>query len=315
MGNRTVLFGCTVAIVICSVLPEAGLRAAISTPTSVTLTWTAPGDDHITGRASTYDIRYSLATITSANWANAARVTGIPAPKVAGSAESFEVTGLISNTAYYFAMRVGDEVPNWSAMSNVIKKSTSKETTPPSAIANLAAGNATISSVALTWTAPGDDGTIGTATTYDIRYATAAITTANWASATKVTGIPAPKVTGSAESFTIAGLSSSTKYYVAVKTADEVPNWSSLSNVPTVTTCGGFCIGTSGNVDCSPDESVDIVDLTTLLRYLFATSDTACICLAEANIDVDLANSVDIADLSRLIDYLFLSHNPLSACL
>jgi hypothetical protein len=210
---------------------SAGLRASQATATSVTLNWTAPGDDSLTGTAAQYDLRYSLSTITAANWSSATQVTGLSAPKAPGNAESFEVTGLASNTAYYFAIKAGDEVPNWSALSNVIQKSTLQETTPPSTVADLAAGTVTSSTVALTWTSPGDDGNVGTATTYDIRYSTAAITSANWASATQVTGEPSPKTAGGSESFTVTGLNPSVTYYFAIETADEVPNWSTLSNV------------------------------------------------------------------------------------
>jgi phosphodiesterase/alkaline phosphatase D-like protein len=117
MKNRVVSLVCAIAIVMCSELQSASLQATLSTPTSVTLFWTAPGDDNHTGKASAYDIRYSLSTITAANWASATKVAGIPAPKVAGSAESFDVTGLAVNTSYYFALKAGDEVPNWSALS------------------------------------------------------------------------------------------------------------------------------------------------------------------------------------------------------
>ena len=110
------------------------------------------------------------------------------------------------------------------------------DTTPPSTISNLAAPSSTSSSVNLTWTAPGDDGTTGTATTYDIRYSTSTITTGNWASATQVTGEPSPQVAGSAESMTITGLSPGATYYFAMETADEVPNWSGLSNVASIAT-------------------------------------------------------------------------------
>jgi phosphodiesterase/alkaline phosphatase D-like protein len=210
----------------CVLLSVSGANAA-----SATLSWTATGDDGLSGAATVYDIRYSSSAITDANWASATRAVGVPAPKVSGSAETFTVTGLTESAAYYFAIKAGDEVPNWSALSNVIQKTASQETIAPSAIANLAAGSVTSTSVALSWTAPGDDATSGTATTYDIRYSTSAITAANWASASQVTGETAPKIAGSAEAFLVSGLSPSTTYYFAIKTADEVPNWSTLSNV------------------------------------------------------------------------------------
>ena len=46
--------------------------------------------------------------------------------------------------------------------------------------------------VNLKWTAPGDDGSTGTAASYDIRYSTSTIDDGNWASATQVAGEPTP---------------------------------------------------------------------------------------------------------------------------
>jgi len=103
--------------------------------------------------------------------------------------------------------------------------------TPPAAITDLATSEPTLSSIKLTWTAPGDDGHVGTADEYDIRYSTSMITDANWGSATQCTGEPAPSVAGSGETFTVRGLASGTTYYFAIKTRDEVPNWSPLSNI------------------------------------------------------------------------------------
>ena len=59
------------------------------------------------------------------------------------------------------------------------------DSTPPDAVADLATGTVTTSSVDLSWTAPGDDGATGTATTYDVRYSTSTITAGNWGSATQ----------------------------------------------------------------------------------------------------------------------------------
>ncbi len=108
----------------------------------------------------------------------------------------------------------------------------------PATVTDLAAGTVTDTSVDLTWTAPGDDGTTGTASSYDVRYSTAVITEANWWSATQATGEPTPAAAGSAQGMTVSGLSAGTTYYFAIKTSDEVPNISALSNVVSAATTG-----------------------------------------------------------------------------
>jgi hypothetical protein len=87
------------------------------------------------------------------------------------------------------------------------------------------------SDVTLVWTAPGDDGAIGTATTYEMRYSQSTINTGNWGQATPVSGLPAPQVAGTRQSVTIAGLTQGTTYYFAMRTQDDAGNWSPLSNV------------------------------------------------------------------------------------
>jgi hypothetical protein len=221
--------------------PPAAIASLVlsgATSNSIILSWTAPGDDGSTGTAAQYDIRYATTAITAANWTSATQVANEPAPKIAGSAETFTVTGLLSSTVYYFAIKTADEVPNWSDLSNVPSAWTSAEQTAPAAIANLILSTPTQTSLTLGWTAPGDDGSTGTAAQYDIRYSTSPITTSNWASATQVLNEPAPKTAGSAETFTVTGLNASTMYYFAIKTADEVPNWSALSNVANAQTAG-----------------------------------------------------------------------------
>jgi len=91
-------------------------------------------------------------------------------------------------------------------------------------------------SIDVTWTAPGDDGNVGTASQYDIRYSESPITVGNWDQATTVAGEPSPQVAGTTETYAIAGLLDNTTYYVAIKAADEANNWSPLSNVAQVST-------------------------------------------------------------------------------
>ena len=114
------------------------------------------------------------------------------------------------------------------------------DTAPPSAVTDLTATNPTSTTQTLRWTAPGDDGNTGAATSYDVRYrAGLAITESNWNSASQCTGEPTPGPTSSTEIFMVTGLSPSTTYYFALKTADEVPNWSPISNSPQGTTTPG----------------------------------------------------------------------------
>ena len=106
----------------------------------------------------------------------------------------------------------------------------------PKSVDNLAVAAAYDESASLSWTAPGDNGSYGQAAAYDIRYSTSPITDANWAAAAQCTGEPAPKAAGQPETFLVSGLAPSTTYYFAMKTADEAPNWSGLSNVASGTT-------------------------------------------------------------------------------
>lgn len=99
-----------------------------STSTSVTLSWTAPGDDGAAGTAAAYDIRYSTgSSITSENWSSATRVQNPPTPLQGGSVEQFTVTGLQSNTTYYFAVDTRDEYHNRGGVSNSSSRATTQQ--------------------------------------------------------------------------------------------------------------------------------------------------------------------------------------------
>ncbi|MBN1350143.1 Ig-like domain-containing protein [candidate division KSB1 bacterium] len=104
------------------------------------------------------------------------------------------------------------------------------DTTPPSAINDLSIGGQTTGSIILQWTAPGDDGNLGRASSYDIRYSKSLITGSNFEDATMASDIPTPGTPGSTQTFVVAGLKANTTYYFAVKTFDEVPNESDISN-------------------------------------------------------------------------------------
>jgi parallel beta-helix repeat protein len=222
-----------------SIAPSAvsNLSSANTKWKSTTLSWTAPGNNGTTGTASSYDIRYHSAPITEDNWNDAVQISNEPTPLVAGTAQSLAVTNLTPGMTHYFAMRTFDEAVNASALSNVHAVTTpASDPTPPSAIADLQAVGPNIRSVQLTWTAPGNDGNLGKAASYDVRYSTSTITEANWATATQAEDELAQKDPGLAMKFQVNELETNTTYYFAVKTLDDAGNYSALSNVVSATT-------------------------------------------------------------------------------
>ncbi len=227
------------ALLLLSLVLLAALPAvahAQSGSSSVTLNWTAPGDDSLAGRASQYDLRYSTATITAANFGSATRLTGMAAPAVAGSAETATVSGLAAAITYHFAIRAADESGNWSVLSNMVTKTTGAvpDTVRPAA-ASIAVIAVTDTSATLSWAAVGDDSLSGTAASYQVRYSTAPITLANFAGATAVTP-PTPATPGTGQGVVVRGLSRQVTYYFVLRTVDEAGNVSALSNVPSATT-------------------------------------------------------------------------------
>jgi len=205
---------------------------------SISLSWTAPGDDSLSGTAAQYDLRYSTSAITAANFASATQWTGTPTPATSGTTQSTTVTGLTANTTYFFALKSADEVPNWSGISNVISRTTlaAPDAIRPAALSTVTVTGTTENTASLRWTATGDHSLTGTATSYDVRYSTSPITGANWASATQATGEPAPTAPGTTQTMAVGGLTRQTTYYFAAKVADDAGNLSALSNVVSATT-------------------------------------------------------------------------------
>jgi Leucine-rich repeat (LRR) protein len=96
------------------------LRIIVFSSTSVTLAWTAVGDDTTTGTATSYDLRYSKDPIGWTDWEDATQVPDEPVPAPSGTAEQMEIQGLVDGSTYYFGMKVFDEEGNWQGISNVV---------------------------------------------------------------------------------------------------------------------------------------------------------------------------------------------------
>ncbi|WKZ28631.1 MAG: hypothetical protein QY323_03770 [Patescibacteria group bacterium] len=116
-----------------------------------------------------------------------------------------------------------------------------EDATPPAAIADLVAVNPAASVVELAWTAPGDDGVVGTAFSYDIRYAlTPIVTETDFVVARQITGVPVPEVAGTRQTMSIEGLAPEATYYFAMKASDSSGNESARSNTAKIITMPGY---------------------------------------------------------------------------
>ena len=162
-----------VAVVLMASPALAQLQVSNSSSNSVTLTWTAPGDDGTVGIASQYDVRYSMSPINEANWGSAQQAAGEGAPLPAGSVETFTVANLLSDSTYYLAIKTADEVPNWSPLSNVVSASTSQNNNAPSVPVHVSPLNGdTVTSTPVTLTVNNAIDLDGDALTYSFWVAT-----------------------------------------------------------------------------------------------------------------------------------------------
>jgi len=104
------------------------LKVEKFTHTTVTLTWTAPGDDGIVGDivGGKYHIKYSthLVELSPGRYGVASTDIVWSTNTSPGSIETITIPGLNSGTTYYFQIRTADEVDNWSEWSDIVSAQT-----------------------------------------------------------------------------------------------------------------------------------------------------------------------------------------------
>ncbi len=119
--------------------------------------------------------------------------------------------------------------------TDYIRLDVSSDKTPPAAVTNLQASPGTRrGELVLTWTAPGDDGNLRTATDYLVQYGTSAFSGTEWGASYLAsipsTTLPVPQEAGNTETYTLTGLTPDVRYWFGIKTEDEVPNTSLIDS-------------------------------------------------------------------------------------
>jgi len=264
--------------IICPVAPSADTvppTRSNGQPTGILLA----GTTHTTISLTTNEkatCKYSTAADTSYDsMANTFSTTG-------ATFHSTTITELTSGASCNFYIKCKDTAGNQNIDNYTISFSTALiqpeiDTIVPSSINSLTTSDITQNSVKLSWIAPGDDGNIGTAQSYDIRYYTASITEANWSTVSGATGEPVPQISGTSQAHIITGLSPDTTYYFAIKAKDEANNSSGISNVVSAKTQSATLFVTltaSPNTGQAPLNGVDLTavvagTVTGLINYTF----------------------------------------------
>ena len=123
---------------------------------SITINWTAPGDDGTVGNASYYQMRYATTPINNlTDWDNPWNVVYPTfAASGSGTLETEIVGGLTPGVTYYFAIRAVDDyghIATWDGSANPNNYCAAQNNIPaaPSGV-NLVASSATIN---ISWTA------------------------------------------------------------------------------------------------------------------------------------------------------------------
>ncbi|MFO7669251.1 MAG: sugar-binding protein [Bacteroidales bacterium] len=211
--------------------PVTDLGGEATGSRSVSLSWTAPADDN-TGRVAAYELALGTDSAGVAQWSSAetGRIPGTA--RMPGETEDCIIDTLTTGTTYYFGVRSNDGLGNASEVSNILKlKTYDPDLVAPGPVTDLAIDSSSSFMADLSWTSPGDDGSMGTAASYDIRQYHETLTLENWELASLVEGAPIPLEAGEKQSFRIHGLQPGNTYFFGIRSMDESPNISGLSNI------------------------------------------------------------------------------------
>ncbi|EKJ88751.1 fibronectin type III domain protein [Leptospira meyeri serovar Hardjo str. Went 5] len=244
------------------------LTATAMSTTKVRLRWQAPGNDGPFGKVSAYEIRRSANNIdTDAKCSQASTIFHTLTPKNAGTVEIWDANGHAPNTTYFYCIRAYDHNGNrneWASSNVSATTYAVSDTVRPADVTTLTATAMTNESIQLSWTAVGDDGNTGNATSYEIRRSASVINTdADCDNSHEVTNSISSIPVGTNINFLATQLSADTRYYFCVRAYDEVGNKSRWNGVVSATTMLG---NLPPIVNAGPDQNNAMASATVLLN-------------------------------------------------
>jgi len=224
--------------------PATGLYFTALTSYSVNVCWFANNNSEFTE----YEI-----SISTDNF-----VLNFSTPVSLTTSLSALCSSLSADTTYWFRIRAfnGDNIP--AEFSSIVSTKT-LDLTPPSSIHDLFASTGpTEGMIVLNWTSPGDNGNNDNLTgKFRIDYSTDENKSWNYTEyKIEITTVNCSPST--VFSKTITGLVSGSTYYFRIWTADEIPNWSEISNGATA----------YGQVDVSPPGPVTSIIVSCGFRHV-----------------------------------------------
>jgi hypothetical protein len=192
------------------------------------LRWTAVADDGPDRRPVAYELLVSTAPIDESNAAAADRVPVDP-PAAPGETMRAVMLRPGENRDLWFAVRAVDAARNVGPLSNLAAASTPG--VRPAPVRDLRAAVAPDSTLALRWTATGDDGVVGRPARYVVRASSNAVAPGHEAEAPVVAVVAAAADAGNPEALTLRPFDPSRGWWATVEAEDARGNRSAASNV------------------------------------------------------------------------------------
>lgn len=240
-------FQATSTVTVVDTLPPNNITTLTATAMSTTrvrLRWQAPGNDGPFGKVSAYEIRRSTNNIdTDAKCSQASTIFHTLTPKNAGSVEIWDANGHSPNSTYFYCIRAYDHNGNrneWASSNVSATTYAVSDTVRPADITTLTATAITNESIQLSWTAVGDDGNTGNASSYEIRRSASVINTdTDCDNSHEISNSISGVSVGTNISINASQLSANTRYYFCVRAYDEVGNRSRWNGVVSAITMIG----------------------------------------------------------------------------